>query len=119
MTSTANPTNNKPAEEQLDHALRLIASRRLAAITALQRWMHITFARAASLLDELERLGHIGPADGSRAREVYVRYCEQCGRIGRRGYRTLADDEHGIRIVVCSNQGACRKRWPKPACDDD
>ncbi len=103
--------------DQTAEALRLVASRQHAAVTALQRWMHITFARAANLLDELEQQGHVGPADGSKAREVYVRYCEQCGRIGKRGYRTLAN-EHGS-ITVCANKIACRKRWPKPARDDD
>jgi hypothetical protein len=107
-----------PADE-LDQALRLVAARKLAAASALQRWMHITFARANALLNELEQQGHVGPADGSRAREVYVRYCEQCGRIGRRGYRTLADDAHGIAITECSNRQACRKRWPKPVRDDE
>jgi hypothetical protein len=109
MTTTA---------DELDRALRLVASHNLAAVTALQRWMHITFGRASALLNELEQQGHVGPADGSKSRDVYVRYCEQCGRIGKRGYRTLADDAHGIEITQCSNRQACRKRWPKPARDD-
>jgi hypothetical protein len=109
---------NQPTteEQQLDHALRLVASRQLAAPSALQRWMRIPFARAANLLNELEQLGYVGPADGSKAREVYVRYCEQCGRIGKRGFRNLIG-EHGS-LTECSNRAACRKRWPKPARDD-
>lgn len=102
-------------ETEADRALKLIASRQLAAASALQRWMHITFARATALLNELEQQGHIGPADGSRAREVYVRYCEQCGRIGKRGFKNFIDPS----ITVCANKAACRKRWPKPARDDD
>ena len=102
-----------PADE-LKTALYLVASRRLAAVTALQRWMHITFARANNLLNELERQGHVGPADGSKSRDVYARYCEQCGRIGKRGFKNLIDPA----ITVCANKNACRKRWPKPARDD-
>jgi hypothetical protein len=105
--------------EEIDRALRLVASRRLAAASALQRWMHITFGRATALLNELEQQGHIGPADGSKAREVYVRYCEQCGRIGKRGFQALANEEHGIRITECSNRRACHKRWPKTVRDVD
>ncbi|NUP18365.1 MAG: hypothetical protein HOZ81_20235 [Streptomyces sp.] len=105
----------EPADELAD-ALRFVASRQLAAVTALQRWMHITFARAAFLLDELERQGHVGPADGSKSRDVYVRYCEQCGRIGKRGFRKLIN-EHGS-LTECSNRQACRKRWPRPPRDD-
>lgn len=48
-----------------------------------------------------------------------VQRCEQCGRIGKRGFRTLRNDEHGIRITECANRVACRKRWPKPERDDD
>lgn len=104
--------------DELSDALRLVASRQLAAVSALQRWMHITYARANNLLNELEQQGYVGPADGSKARDVYVRYCEQCGRIGRRGFQTLTDDEHDIQITVCTAKAACRKRWPKPPRDD-
>lgn len=119
MTSTTpDPAVSKPAEEeQFDRALHLVASRQLAAPSALQRWMRITFARAVNLLNELEQRGHVGPADGSKAREIYVRYCEQCGRIGKRGYRNLIG-EHGS-LTECSNRAACRKRWPETARDDD
>lgn len=106
-------------EQQVEEALRLVASRNLAAASAVQRWMRLSFRDASALLDELERRGFVGPAEGSRARDVLVRYCEQCGRIGKRGFHTLRNDEHGIRITECSNRAACRKRWPKPAHDSD
>lgn len=107
-------TTTPPAPEDLDRALRLVASRQLAAASALQRWMHITFARANNLLNELEQQGHVGPAEGSKSRDVYVRCCEQCGRVGKRGFKNLIDPS----ITLCANKNACRKRWPKPACDD-
>lgn len=103
-------------QNETERALHLVASRQLAAATALQRWMHITFGRAAALLDELEQEGHIGPAEGSRARDVYVRYCEQCGRIGKRGFRNLIHENGSL--TECSNRQACRKRWPKPATQE-
>lgn len=106
-------------EQQVDEALRLVATHNLAAASAVQRWMRISFRDASALLDELERRGYVGPAEGSRARDVFVRRCEQCGRIGKRGFRALADDEHGICITVCANKSACRKRRPEPARDDD
>jgi S-DNA-T family DNA segregation ATPase FtsK/SpoIIIE len=34
--------------------------------------MKIGYARAGRLMDELERAGFVGPADGSKAREVRV-----------------------------------------------
>ena len=45
--------------------------------------------------------------------------CEQCGRTGTREFRTLIDAEHGIRIVVCANKAACRRRWPQQLVDDE
>lgn len=103
-------------ETESERALRLVASRQLAAASALQRWMHITWARAMTLLDELEQLGYVGPADGSKSRDVHVRYCEQCGRIGKRGFRNLIN-EHGS-LTECSNRQACRRRWPKPVIEE-
>ena len=43
----------------------------------LQRKLHIGYARAARLLDQLEESGIVGPPDGSRPREVYVDSTEE------------------------------------------
>lgn len=46
--------------------------------------------------------------------------CEQCGRVGTRGFRTLKADCPGIpEITVCTSGSACRKRWPRPARIDE
>jgi hypothetical protein len=112
------PPSTQTQTEEIDRALRLVASRRLAAVSALQRWMDIGFQHATALLDELHRQGWVGPANGSAARTLHAQYCQQCGRIGRRGFQTLASDQHDISITVCANKTACRKRWPKPTQDD-
>ncbi|MDP4230680.1 MAG: DNA translocase FtsK [Bacteroidota bacterium] len=38
----------------------------------LQRRLKIGYSRAARIVDELERVGIIGPADGAKAREVRI-----------------------------------------------
>lgn len=102
-----------------ERALHLVAANRLAAASALQRWMNITFARANNLLDELHQQGWVGPADGSSARTLHAQYCQQCGRIGRRGFTTYPPgDFGGPPLTVCANKTACRKRRPKPARND-
>ncbi|MEU5490324.1 DNA translocase FtsK [Streptomyces sp. NPDC020196] len=101
----------------LEQATRLVASNQLAATSALQRWMRISFRESSDLLNQMQELGHVGPAEGSRAREVYVRRCEQCGRVGRRSFRTHSSFD--IRVTVCANTTACRKRWPKHPVDDE
>ena len=44
-----------------------------ASASLLQRRLRVGYARAARLLDILEEKGVIGPGDGAKAREVYIR----------------------------------------------
>jgi len=44
-----------------------------ASASLLQRRLRVGYARAARLLDILEEKGVIGPGDGAKPREVYVR----------------------------------------------
>jgi S-DNA-T family DNA segregation ATPase FtsK/SpoIIIE len=45
----------------------------------LQRKLHIGYARAARVLDQLEQSGIVGPPDGSKPREVYMDALEMPG----------------------------------------
>jgi S-DNA-T family DNA segregation ATPase FtsK/SpoIIIE len=56
-----------------EEALRLVLDTRSASTTFLQRKLKIGYARAASLIDELEAKGVIGPQEGSRPRRVLRR----------------------------------------------
>lgn len=53
-----------------DQALEIVLQAKCASTTFLQRKLKIGYARAASLMDELEANGIVGPADGSRARKI-------------------------------------------------
>lgn len=59
-----------PKDSLYDSALSIVLQTRTASTTFLQRKLKIGYARAASLMDELESNGVIGPQDGSRPRKV-------------------------------------------------
>jgi DNA segregation ATPase FtsK/SpoIIIE and related proteins len=53
-------------------AVRLILQEGQCSITLIQRRMRLGYARAARIVDMMEQEGIIGPADGSKPREVLV-----------------------------------------------
>jgi S-DNA-T family DNA segregation ATPase FtsK/SpoIIIE len=57
-------------DELLEDAIRLVLEFGKASTSLLQRRMRIGYGRAAHLIDMMERDGIVGPADGSRPREI-------------------------------------------------
>jgi len=68
------PEEGKPSvdPELLDRAATLVMESGRASITMLQRKLQIRFAQASHLLDDLERLGVVGPYRGSLPREILM-----------------------------------------------
>jgi len=56
-----------------EEAKRLVIETRKASASFLQRKLRVGYARAARLLDMLEERGIVGPAQGAKPREVYVK----------------------------------------------
>ena len=55
----------------IQEAIRVVREHKRASVSFLQRRMHIGYPRAARLIDQLEELSVVGPAqDGGRSREV-------------------------------------------------
>jgi S-DNA-T family DNA segregation ATPase FtsK/SpoIIIE len=62
-----------PADDDLfEEAARLVVAERQASASFLQRRMRVGFSRAARLIDLLEADGLLGPAQGSKPRDVLV-----------------------------------------------
>jgi len=59
-----------PKDEMYDQAAEVVTQSGKASASLLQRRMRIGYTRAARLLDLLEKNGVIGPADGSKPREI-------------------------------------------------
>jgi DNA segregation ATPase FtsK/SpoIIIE, S-DNA-T family len=59
-------------DELFDDAVRFVLESGQASTSALQRRFRVGFSRAGRLIDTMEREGIVGPADGSKPREVLV-----------------------------------------------
>jgi S-DNA-T family DNA segregation ATPase FtsK/SpoIIIE len=59
-------------DELFDEAARFVVQSGQASTSMLQRRFRIGFSRAGRLIDMMERDGIIGPADGSKPREILV-----------------------------------------------
>jgi len=58
-------------DDLYETARDLVVSSREASVSDLQRRLGIGFPRAGRIMDMLERRGIVGPADGTKKREVY------------------------------------------------
>jgi S-DNA-T family DNA segregation ATPase FtsK/SpoIIIE len=64
-------------EEPLyQEAKRVVLQARKASASLLQRRLRIGYARAARLIDMMENEGVVGPAEGAKPREVFIRTAE-------------------------------------------
>ena len=63
-------------DELFEEALRIVVDMKRASTSVLQRRLRIGYGRAAAVLDQMEREGLIGQADGARPRPVLARAFE-------------------------------------------
>jgi len=62
-------------DEKWDEALALVAEKKQASISMIQRHLRIGYNRAARMIEKMEQEGIIGPSDGtSRPREVFINH---------------------------------------------
>ena len=57
-------------DPMLEEAARLLIYHQQGSTSLIQRKFSIGYNRAGRIMDQLERLGIVGPANGSKAREV-------------------------------------------------
>lgn len=59
-------------ESIIDRAIEVIVENGQASTSFLQRKLRLGYARAARIVDELEEMGIVGPADGAKPREIKI-----------------------------------------------
>lgn len=68
------PAADAPADngqgDMIERAIEHIVRENVASTTFLQRRLKLGYARAARIMDELEEMGVVGPADGAKPREI-------------------------------------------------
>lgn len=65
--------NGEPYDEKYDEAVAVVTETGQASISMVQRRLRVGYNRAARMIEIMEKEGIVGPADGSRPREVLAR----------------------------------------------
>jgi S-DNA-T family DNA segregation ATPase FtsK/SpoIIIE len=65
--------NEDEFDEKYDEAVALVARERQASISMIQRKLRVGYNRAARMIETMEREGVVGPSDGIKPRDVYVK----------------------------------------------
>lgn len=84
-------------DELYEDAKQLVVEAGKASASYLQRKLRIGYARAASILDMLEGNGVIGPAEGSKPRDVYLTAEDMGGQemLENAGFADAGEEEEG------------------------
>lgn len=67
----AQEEKNEDEDELFPEALKFVVDQQKASTSLIQRRFRIGYNRAARIIDDMEQRGYIGPANGSKPREVY------------------------------------------------
>lgn len=59
-------------DDIIEQAISIIAQTQTASTSYLQRKLKLGYARAGRIMDELEDMGYVGPANGAKGREVRI-----------------------------------------------
>lgn len=64
-------------DELFKEAVKVVCQYERASASLLQRRLSVGYARAARIIDQLEAAGVVGPAEGSKPREVLVQNADE------------------------------------------
>lgn len=70
--NSAESSHNDNKDPMLEEAIAIVVEFGQASTSSLQRHLKLGYARAARIMDELEKMGIIGPYDGAKPRKVLM-----------------------------------------------
>ncbi len=73
LTAGVNEVSDSDLDDLFNEAVELVLETDKASASFLQRRLEVGYARAARLLDQMESRGIVGPAKGSKPREIFGR----------------------------------------------
>jgi len=79
----SSPTGDEDEDDLLLEAMETVSEAGKASASLLQRRLKVGYARAARLLDIMESRGIIGPGDGAKPREVYIKNNQNNNNVER------------------------------------
>ncbi len=79
-------------DDMTERAIDAVVEAGQASTSYLQRKLKLGYARAARIMDELEQMGIVGPADGAKPREVKLTRAQL---LERRAYLGSSENEGG------------------------
>ena len=72
ITQNGGVQEKEGKDPMFEEAAHLVVMHQQGSVSLLQRRLKLGFSRAARIMDQLEASGIVGPADGSKAREVLI-----------------------------------------------
>ncbi len=67
---SGNSDDGEEKDEHFDEAVELVISKEKASVSMLQRQFRIGYNRAARIVEQMEKMGIVGPEEGSKPRKV-------------------------------------------------
>lgn len=77
----------------LDSAIETVVDAQRASATLLQTRLRVGYAKAARLLDLMEKKGIVGPHNGQKSREIYVKSIEELYRLKEKQENEYQEDQ--------------------------
>ncbi len=74
--SSSDEDDGLDVDSKMDEAIQIVIDAGQASTSLIQRRLKVGYARAGRMIDDMERMGVVGPHQGSKPREVLMTYNE-------------------------------------------